>query len=713
MAETKTEARPLAHYVAGRWVAPERGAPIWDPSTGQVVARFGDGGRWVGEAVEHARAVGRESLGALTFHQRALLLKALAQYLMANKEELHQVSLTTGATRRDSVSDIEGGIGVLFTLSSKARRELPNAHVIVDGPPEVLSKDGSFQGQHVYVRRPGVMFCVNAFNFPVWGMLEKLAPAFLAGLPVIVKPAREGAQLTAACVRLMVRSELLPPGSLQLICGDTRQFWTDLQGGDVVAFTGSAATASLFRRSASRIPGGIALTCETDSLNAAILGPDAVPGTPEFAAFIKCVATEIITKAGQKCTAVRRIVVPNPARTPVIEALAEALDKRAVIGDPRAEGVTVGPLASGAQRRAVAHAVEALVAGGGEIVYGGIAEPHTLRADGSVEPGHPATAFFQPTLLSFEDPAASALSTIEPFGPVASVVGYADVAQAVDIANAGLGSLVATVASADPMIVAQITAGIAGHHGRVHVLDGSTARSTTGHGSPVPHLVHGGPGRAGGSEELGGLRSVHHLMHRVAIQGSPDVLTALTGEWRPGAAARGVGRPEEDQTTWRPEDATVHPFRKSLADLQLGDSITSAWRQVTLDDIGHFADFTGDTFYAHTDEEAAAANPFFPGRVAHGYLLISWAAGLFVDPDPGPVLANYGLENLRFITPVSPGDSIQVQLTCKNIRPRETEPYGEVTWATTIRNQDQAVVANYDVLTLVAKAEPNKGAARP
>jgi oxepin-CoA hydrolase/3-oxo-5,6-dehydrosuberyl-CoA semialdehyde dehydrogenase len=695
MNQPKTDPRrqssppPLAHYVAGTWVRPETGGLIRDPSTGAAVARFGPGDPWVASALEHARAVGRDALGELTFHQRALKLKALAQYLTAHKSELQEASLTTGATSRDAISDIDGGIGVLFTLSSKARRELPNARAIVDGPPEGLSRDGSFQGQHLYVRRPGVVFCVNAFNFPVWGMLEKLAPAFIAGLPVIVKPAREGAQLAAACVRLMVRSGELPEGSVQLICGEARHFWDSLRGGDTVAFTGSARTAAVFRRAAAKVAGGVTLTLETDSLNAAILCPDVTAGSAEFKAFVTCVANEIMSKAGQKCTAVRRVVVPRPLRQAAIDALGRRLDEKAVLGDPHASAVTVGPLASTAQRRAVAQAVEALVKGGGRVVYGGDQAPVVVRRDGTRGPA-PRGAFFPPTLLDFADAAAPALNTVEAFGPVASVVGYESIAEAIRIADAGGGSLVATVASGDPAVAAEVVAGIAPFHGRVHVLEASTARSSTGHGSPVPHLIHGGPGRAGGSEELGGMRSVRHMMRRVALQGSPDMLTALTSEWRPDAARREGA-------------ANAHPFRRPLTELRLGDSVTSGWREVTLDDIGHFADFTGDTFYAHTDEAAAAANPFFPGRVAHGYLLIAWAAGLFVDPAPGPVLANYGLENLRFVTPVSPGDSIRVRLTCKAIRPRETEPYGEVAWATTIFNQDQDVVADYDVLTLVSK----------
>jgi oxepin-CoA hydrolase/3-oxo-5,6-dehydrosuberyl-CoA semialdehyde dehydrogenase len=431
---------------------------------------------------------------------------------------------------------------------------------------------------------------------------------------------------------------------------------------------------------------GVTLTTEADSVNAAILGPDVEPGSAEFDAFVASVVTEMTAKAGQKCTAIRRAIVPGDRVDAVIDAVRDRLAARVVIGDPRAEGVTMGPLASLDQRREVLERVAELVAGGGEIVVGSLDAPDVVRVDGSIGP-EPEGAFVRPVLLRFADASAPAVHAVEAFGPVASVIGYSDLADAVRLANLGGGSLVATVCSADPDAVAGLVAGISPFHGRVLVLDASVARTSTGHGSPVPHLVHGGPGRAGGGTELGGIRSVLHYMRRTALQGSPDVLTRLTGQWRAGAATV----------------TDIHPFRKSLATLRVGDALASDLREVTLADIEHFAEFTGDTFYAHMDEEAAAANPFFPGRVAHGYLLLSFAAGLFVDPAPGPVLANYGLENLRFITPVSPGDSVRVTLTAKQISPRESEDYGEVRWDAVIRNQEDEIVATYDVLTLVAK----------
>ncbi|MFC8799021.1 phenylacetic acid degradation bifunctional protein PaaZ [Promicromonospora sp. NPDC057138] len=690
MTATETPVRPLDSYLLGSWRPPASDGEaqvVRDASTGEPIAAVAGKEIDLGAAVDYGRRVGQDSLGALTFHQRALLLKQLAQHLTGVKQDLYEVSLRTGGTRVDAQVDIDGGIGVLFTYGSKGRRELPNARILVDGPPESLSRDGSFGGQHVRVRRAGVAFQVNAFNFPVWGMLEKFAPAFLAGVPTIVKPASATAYLAEAAVRAIVDSGILPEGSLQLVSGPARGFMDFLDVRDAVSFTGSASTARTLATHDAVIRRGVHFTAETDSLNAAILGPDAEPGSPEFAAFVASVVTEMTVKAGQKCTAIRRVIVPADRQDAVVDAVRERIAQRVVIGDPRADGVTMGALASVAQQDEVLRSVRELVAGGGEIVVGDLAEPEVVHADGTVAVA-PGGAFVRPVLLRFADADAPAVHDIEAFGPVASVIGYRDLDDAVRLANLGGGSLVATVASADPDAVRHLVTGIAPMHGRVLVLDRDDARSSTGHGSPVPHLVHGGPGRAGGGEELGGIRAVEHYMQRTALQGTPTALTGLTGRWRAGAPSR---------------TDSGHPFRKSLAVLRLGDAVESGARVVTLDDITHFAEFTGDTFYAHTDEEAAAANPFFPGRVAHGYLLVSFAAGLFVDPAPGPVLANYGLENLRFLTPVVPGDAIRVRLTAAEITPRENEEYGEVRWDAVLTNQRDEVVATYDVLTLVAK----------
>ncbi|WP_404473871.1 phenylacetic acid degradation bifunctional protein PaaZ [Microbacterium aerolatum] len=666
----------LPSYLRGEWWTPAPGGDatvIRDASTGEEITRVSSEGLDLAGALEYARTAGQASLGKLTFHQRALLLKQFALALTERKDELYALSARTGATKADSWVDIDGGIGVLFAYSGKGRRELPNAQVYVDGPVESLSKDGSFLGRHVYTRLPGVAVQINAFNFPVWGPLEKFAPAVLAGVPSLIKPATPTGYVTEAMVRILVDSGLLPEGSLQLVSGSVPTLFEELRLGDVVGFTGSASTAASLRE---RTPSGVRFTAETDSINASVLGPDAVHGTPEFDAYVRQLVVEMTSKAGQKCTAIRRAVVPTAQADAVIDAVRARIEEKVIVGDPRDEGVTMGPLVSREQREEVLRQVRVLADGGGRVVIG------------STETTEAGDAFVAPVMLRFDDAHAEAVHTVEAFGPVSSLLTYDTVSEASDIVARGGGSLVTSVATHDAAFAAQIMAGVAAWNGRVLFLDRDDARSSTGHGSPMPGLVHGGPGRAGGGEELGGIRAVLHHMQRTAVQGSPEMLTAITGVWHAGSAAREDG---------------VHPFRKPLAQLRIGDRIASASREVTLDDIETFAHFTGDTFYAHMDEEAAAANPFFPGRVAHGYLLVSWAAGLFVDPDPGPVLANYGLEDLRFVTPVSPGDSIRVELTAKQITPRETDEYGEVRWDAVIRNQDDATVATYDVLTLVAK----------
>ncbi|WP_127476786.1 phenylacetic acid degradation bifunctional protein PaaZ [Microbacterium sulfonylureivorans] len=679
----------LPSYVLGRWWTPAEGADavtVADASTGEPVVRISTAGLDLGAVLEFARTKGQSSLGALTFHQRALLLKQFAIALTERKQELYDLSKRAGATERDSLNDVDGGIGVLFTYSSKGRRELPNAQVYLDGPVEQLSKDGSFLARHVYTRLPGVAVQINAFNFPMWGALEKFAPAFLAGVPTVVKPATPTAYVAEAWVRILVETGLLPEGSLQLVSGSIPGIFDHLRLGDLVGFTGSASTAERLRSHECVQTGGVRFTSETDSINASVLGPDAVPGTPEFDAYVKQLLVELTTKAGQKCTAIRRAIVPEGSVDAVVEALRAKIAERVVIGDPHAANVTMGPLVSLAQRDEVLRAVSSLEAAGGRVLLGSTVAPEIVRADGSVGVAGDG-AFVEPVLIGFADASADAVHEIEAFGPVASVLAYRTVDEAADLVARGGGSLVTSVATNDPVVATALLSRIAAFNGRLLFLDRADARTSTGHGAPVPHLVHGGPGRAGGGEELGGIRAVLHHMQRTAVQGSPEMMTALTGVWHQGAASR----------------SDRHPFRKSLAELAIGDQLASPLRVVTLDDIETFANFTGDLFYAHMNEEAAAANPFFPGRVAHGYLLVSWAAGLFVDPDPGPVLANYGLENLRFITPVSPGDEIRVVLTAKQITPRETDEYGEVRWDAVILNQDDEIVATYDVLTLVAK----------
>ena len=673
-------------YLCDEWVTPDNPVDVRevrDASTGEVVATVSTEGLDLSGALDYARTTGQRSLQELTLHERALKLKKLATYLNEHKSELYSEANKAGATQLDNFIDVDGGISTLFTFSSKGRREMPNSNVVLDGPPEVFAKDFSFQGRHVYTPLTGVAVQINAFNFPVWGMLEKFAPAFIAGMPTIVKPATVSGYVTAACVRLMAESGILPAGSLQLISGSLGDLLDHLDYNDHVAFTGSAATAHTLRTRPAVQESGVRFTSEADSLNAAVLGPDAAPGTLEFDAYVKMLFAEQTSKAGQKCTAIRRAIVPQDLVGEVAEALKALIEDKVVVGDPREESTTMGPLVSTDQAADVAEAVQKLVDAGGTLVTGG---PDTV--DG---------ACIQPTILTFDNSRAERIHDTEAFGPVVSILGYTDIDDAVELVALGKGSLVASAVTHDAETARRLATGIAAHHGRLHFLDRDDAKTSTGHGSPLPHLIHGGPGRAGGGEELGGVRAVKHYMQRTAVQGTPNHLTAITGEWHRGADVQRVTRADVDS------NSAVHPFRKDLATLKVGDQFASDLREVTLEEILAFAEETGDTFYAHVDEQAAMANPFFPRRVAHGYLLVSWAAGLFVEPAPGPVLANYGLENLRFIEPVTYGDSVRVELTAKRITPRVTDDYGEVAWDTVLYNQNDEIVAHYDVLTLVEK----------
>ncbi|PPK94594.1 oxepin-CoA hydrolase/3-oxo-5,6-dehydrosuberyl-CoA semialdehyde dehydrogenase [Kineococcus xinjiangensis] len=682
---TATAVRDVAtvdSFIAGRWSAPGgETATLLHAATSEPVARIAATTPDAATAAEHARRVGGPALRALTFHQRALLLKQLAQHLDARKDHFYDLSTWTGATRRDSLIDIDGGIGVLFTYGSKGRRELPGGTVYLDGPTEPLGRGGQFLGQHVYTPRHGVAVQINAFNFPVWGMLEKLAPAFLAGVPTIVKPASQTAYLAEAVVREALESGLLPEGSLQLLAGSARGVLDVLGDQDLVAFTGSASTANSLRSHRAVLEGGVRFTSEADSLNFSLLGPDAVPGTAEFDLFVRQLVTEMTAKAGQKCTAIRRALVPVELLGAVSEAVEARIAEKVRVGHPGADGVTMGALVSLQQREEVRARVGDLQRAA-RIVVGDPTRMELVDAD--AERG----AFLPPMLLLAEDAGRPEVHEVEAFGPVSTLLGYRSTAEAVELAARGKGSLVGSVVSADTDVVRDVVLGVAPWHGRVLVLDRDSAKESTGHGSPLPHLTHGGPGRAGDGEELGGIRGVLHYMQRTALQGSPRALSAVTGTWFPGAPR---STPQE------------HPFRLSLAELSVGDCVEAGPRTVTLEDIEHFADFSGDRFYAHMDQEAAAANPFFEGRVAHGYFLVSMAAGLFVQPDPGPVLANYGLEDLRFLTPVYPGDQVRVQLTAKSIAPRVDADYGEVRWDARLLNQRDELVATYDVLTLVAK----------
>ncbi|WP_242908893.1 phenylacetic acid degradation bifunctional protein PaaZ [Actinomadura terrae] len=678
---------PLPSYVSGAWhIPPDEGAPLTDAVTGEEIGRISTTGIDMGAALTHGRLTGGPALGELTFHQRAVLLKTLALHLREHRDELYALSARTGATLADSRIDVDGGIGVLLSYASKGKRELPNDTVLVDGDVEPLSKGGTFSGRHICTPLQGVAVQINAFNFPMWGPLEKLAPAFLAGMPSLIKPASQTAYLTARLVELIVDSGILPEGTVQFVCGDAGDLLDHLTEQDLVAFTGSASTALRLRTHPVVAGRSVRFNAEADSLNCAILGPDARPGTPEFDLFVKQLVTEMTVKAGQKCTAIRRAIVPADLIDAVAQAAGDRL-ARVTVGNPSNPDVRMGALATLEQREEVRRGLKALT-DAGRIVFGDPGRVEVVDAD--AERG----AFLSPILLRADDPGRAEPHEVEAFGPVATLLPYSTTREAVALAARGRGSLVGSVVTADPGFARQVVIGAAPWHGRLLVLNEEDAKESTGHGSPLPMLVHGGPGRAGGGEEMGGVRGVLHHMQRTAVQGSPSMLTAITGRWTQGSP-----RAEGD----------VHPFRKHLEDLRIGDTVVAGPRPVTLEDIEHFADFTGDTFYAHMDEEAARANPFFGGRVAHGYLVVSFAAGLFVSPEPGPVLANYGLENLRFLAPTFPGDELTVALTAKQITPRENADYGEVRWDTEVTRQDGEVVAKYDVLTLVAKRPAAEG----
>ncbi len=673
----------LASYAEGKWVE-SAGAEVslLNAVNGNVVAETSTSQLDFARMLTYARTVGGPKLRRLTFHERAMMLKSLAKLLMEKKEEFYKLSAPTGATKTDSWIDIEGGIATFFTYSSKGRRELPNETFYIDGEMEPLSKEGMFIGRHICVPLEGVALHINAFNFPCWGMLEKLAPTFLAGVPAIVKPATSTSYLAQAMARVMIDSGILPEGSLQIICGGIGDLFDHLTGQDVVTFTGSAETGQRLRQHPRVVANSIRFNMEADSLNCSILGPDVSPGDEEFELFIKEVAREITVKAGQKCTAIRRTMVPKGLEAAVIDALRGRL-ARVVLGDPGLEEVKMGPLASLSQVDEVRKRVTELRRGA-ELVYG---DPDNFEVKGG---DRKKGAFFPVVLLHCKEPfKQSVVHDVEAFGPVSTIMPYSSVTDAVKLAGLGRGSLVASLFTKDNAVAREVVLGIAPYHGRLMITNRESAKESTGHGSPLPHLVHGGPGRAGGGEELGGVRSVLKYMQRTALQGSPTTLSAICGVWMKGASRR--------------EDI-IHPFRKHFEELEVGDSLTTHRRTITEADVVNFACLSGDHFYAHTDE-IAAKDSIFERRVAHGYFVLSAAAGLFVDPGFGPVLANYGLEGLRFTKPVYLGDTIQVKLTVKQKTPRLDKPEGVVAWDVEVTNQSNEVVAVYTILTLVKRRE--------
>jgi len=675
----------LQSLIAGRWLGTEAHQPLHSALDNRVVYHTHADKIDFGEAVTYARKTGVQALMQMDFQKRAQRLKALAAYLMERKEALYEISHLTGATRPDSWVDVEGGIGTLYAYASIGGRELPSSNVLHEGPAMALGKRGGFAGTHILVPRGGVAVHINAFNFPIWGLLEKFAPSFLAAMPCIAKPATATSYLTHALVKMMMESGLLPEGCLQLVIGSTGDLLDRLNGFDAVTFTGSADTAAKLRGNANLIRESVPFTAEADSLNAAILAPDVTPDDEELDLFVKEVAREMTGKAGQKCTAIRRVIVPGHLVDVVGDRLRARLAK-IVVGNPKVEGVRMGALASLDQHRDVSERVE-MLARGNEILFS--------ARDGfnPVGEGCAAGAFFAPTLLLCRNGMSNdAVHDIEAFGPVSTMMTYRDIDEALALAARGRGSLVTTLVTKDPAIAAHAVPVAAASHGRVHILDRVAAVDSTGHGSPLPMLKHGGPGRAGGGEELGGIRAVKHFLQRAAVQGSPTMLAAVTGEYVRGAAVK---------------ESEVHPFRRYFEDLETGHSLLTHRRTVSEADIVNFGGVSGDYFYMHFDE-IAAKDTQFGKRIAHGYFVLSAAAGLFVSPAPGPVLANYGLDNLRFVAPVAIGDTIRARLTCKRkVDRNRTDDRGRgqgvVAWDVQVTNQNDELVASYDILTLVQK----------
>lgn len=679
--------KKLGNYVAGHWVTGQgEGTPLFDAVTGEIIANASTEGLDFGAILTYGRRTGSPALRKMSFQERGRMLKKLALHLQKKKEQFYEISYRTGATRADSWIDIEGGFGNLFANAS-LRRNFPDQHFYLDGEAIDLSRGGSFMAQHIMVPKRGVAIHINAFNFPVWGMLEKCAVNWMAGVAAVVKPATATSFLTEAVVREIITSGILPEGALQLICGSARHILDHVDGQDVVTFTGSAETGCQLKAHPAIIAGSVPFNMEADSLNAAVLGKDAQPGTPEFDLFIREVRKEMTVKCGQKCTAIRRVMVPEALLEDVQLALSKELSK-ITIGHPAVQNVRMGALASKEQVREIEERISQLCTSA-ELVYDRRSSLDLIDAD--PEKG----AFISPVLLLEKDPLRNhAAHEIEAFGPVSTLMPYQDLDEAIELVHLGKGSLCCSISTYDNRTAREFVLGAASHHGRILVLNRDNAAQSTGHGSPLPSLVHGGPGRAGGGEEMGGMRGVGHYMQRCAVQASPTTLTAVTGVYQPGSA---VTEPQQ------------HPFRYHYEDLEVGMSLLTHKRTITDSDIQNFANLSWDVFYAHTDITSLKGS-IFEKRAAHGYFILSAAAGLFVSPAKGPVGANYGLEDCRFLRPVYHNDTIQVRLTCKEKRARDSKgkehPSGVVKWYVEVFDQDEELVAVATILTLVQKRSP-------
>jgi oxepin-CoA hydrolase / 3-oxo-5,6-dehydrosuberyl-CoA semialdehyde dehydrogenase len=677
----------LQNYILGSWVeGAGDGMPLVDSITGETIAMATADGLDFAAVLHYGRTKGGEKLRKMTFQERGNMLKALAKYLTKRKEQFYEISYRTGATRVDSWIDIEGGFGNLYANAS-LRKLFPNQPYHVEGDPIDLSRGGRFMAHHILVPKLGVAVHINAFNFPVWGMLEKCAVNWMAGVPAVVKPATSTSYLTEAVVREIIASNILPEGALQLICGSAGDMLSYVTDQDVVTFTGSASTGRKLKAHPRIISESVPFNMEADSLNCSVLGEDAVPGTPEFDLFISQARSEITVKCGQKCTAIRRLIVPESLMDDVQKALGKALDKVS-IGDPRLKEVRMGSLVSLDQVAEVKQRVKE-IAQTASIVYGNLDQPAVIGADSL------RGAFISPVLLREDKPFENlSAHETEAFGPVSTIMPYKNLDEAVELARMGKGSLVSSIVTNNDQTAREYVVQSATHHGRILVLNRENAKQSTGHGSPMPQLVHGGPGRAGGGEEMGGVRGIKHYMQRCAIQGSPTTLTEITGIYQPNSAYK---------------EAPEHPFKYYWDDIQPGMSLKTHKRTVTDSDIISFANVSWDHFYAHTDITSLKGS-IFEKRTAHGYFILSAAAGLFVYPNKGPVAANYGLEECRFIRPIYHNDTIYVRLTCKQKIERDSVgkeiPCGIVKWFVEVFDQNDELVAIATILTMVQKRSP-------
>jgi oxepin-CoA hydrolase / 3-oxo-5,6-dehydrosuberyl-CoA semialdehyde dehydrogenase len=675
----------LQNYITGRWIEGDgEGQALHDAVNGQVIAHASSAGIDFAAALDYARRTGNSALRKMTFHERGRMLKALALHLQQHLEKFYRISFKTGATRADSWIDIEGGIGNLFSYAS-LRRKFNDDTFYVEGDAVKLSKNGRFTAQHILIPREGVAIHINAFNFPVWGMLEKIAVNLLAGMPAVVKPATITSFLTEAVVKEIISSGILPEGALQLVCGSAGDLLDHVTAQDVITFTGSASTGNKLKATKAVLENNVPFNLEADSLNCIVLGDDVVPGMAEWDIFVKEVRKEMTAKAGQKCTAIRRVFVPENKLEDVWKALTVSLQQTS-IGNPENEKVKMGALAGISQRKEVRDQVERLLAVS-QLIYGSLDSVEVIDADAS------KGAFISPLLLLNDKPFKSDLShSIEAFGPVSTIMPYRTDADAIQLANMGKGSLVSTVVTADANIAKEYVYGAGTHHGRILVLNGECGKESTGHGSPLPTLVHGGPGRAGGGEEMGGVRGVSHYMQRVAVQGSPGFLTAITNSYHQHAPVT------EDEK---------HPFRKYFEELRIGDTVVTGKRTITEADIVNFANVSWDHFYAHVDHTSLEGT-MFEKPVAHGYFILSAAAGLFVDGKKGPVLLNYGIDECRFLKPVYAGTTIGVKLTCKektaqDLKDESDIPKGIVKWLVEVTDENGEEVAIATILTMVKR----------